>query len=95
MSGVRISGGSPKVNDKFRQKLVVLSYIDLLRVVFLRSDIRLVPSVIGFACFCGEYNITETAGFNINFATRKYHSGEVGISQKGQNDVRVQIYKAN
>ncbi len=40
-------------NDKFRQKLVIFSYI------------RLVASDIAFGSFRGEYNITETVDFNI------------------------------
>ena len=58
-------------NDKFLQKLVVFSYI------------RLTASYIGCAsyiCFAsdmpagvrGEYNITETVGFNITFCVAKY-----------------------
>ncbi len=82
-------------NDKFRPKLVVFSYIRLRRVVLLRSDIRLAPSDIRFASFGGEYNITETAGFNITFSKRKYHSDEVGISQKAQNDMCVQSHTQN
>ncbi|MBO5199882.1 MAG: hypothetical protein J6B93_01250, partial [Clostridia bacterium] len=63
-----------KESDKFRQKLVAFSYIRLWRVILLRSDICPQTSDIRFASFIGEYNITETAGFNITFATRKYHS---------------------
>jgi len=40
----------------------------------------------------GEYNIAETAGFNIAFAKQKYHSVEDGISLKNVCDVRVQIH---
>ncbi len=46
----------------------------LWRVILLRSDIRLKPSDIALRQLRGEYNITETVGFNITFATRKYHS---------------------
>ncbi|MBQ7935541.1 MAG: hypothetical protein IJ333_04255, partial [Clostridia bacterium] len=37
----------------------------------------------------GEYNITETLGFNITFAMQKYHSDEVGISLKTQKLQRL------
>jgi hypothetical protein len=59
-------------------------------VILLRSDIRLTPSDIRFASFGGEYHITETAGFNITFSKRKYHSDKVGISLKDKNDVHTQ-----
>ena len=41
----------------------------------------------------GEYNITETAGFNITFCTSKiYHSAADGISQKTNRFTRVRIH---
>jgi len=60
----------------------------LRRVILLRSDIRLSPSDIRFASFGGEYNITETAGFNITFSKRKYHFVEDGISLNRDNFVK-------
>ena len=87
-SMVRIRPPPPE-NDKFRKKLVVFSYIRLRRVILLRSDIRLTPSDMP-AGVRGEYNITETAGFNITFCRSKiYHSVEDGISLKTNNFVSV------
>ena len=43
------------------------SYIRLRRVILLRSYIRLMPSDIALRAVKGEYNITETEGFNITF----------------------------
>ena len=60
--------------------IVFFSYIRLRRVIFLRSDIRLKPSDIALRAVIGEYNITETAGFNITFAKRKYHCAVGTIS---------------
>ena len=45
--------------------------------------------------FKGEYNITETAGINITFSKRKYHSVEDGISLKTNCYVRVRIHTQN
>jgi len=62
----------PRKTDLFRQ--VGFSVIFALRrVILLRSDIR-------FASFGGEYHITETIGFNITFATQKYHCAKGTIS---------------
>ena len=38
--------------------------------------------ILGFVQFYGEYNITETAGFNITFTKWKYHCAVGTISQK-------------
>ena len=77
--------------DLFRQ--VGFSVIFALRrAILLRSDIRLKPSDMP-AGVRGEYNITETAGFNITFCASKiYHSGADGISLRTNDYVRVRIH---
>ena len=55
---VRVLLPAPE-NDKFRQKLVVFSYIRLT-ASYMPAGVR------------GEYNITETVGFNITFCIAKY-----------------------
>ena len=50
----------------------------LRRVLLLRSDICF-ASVIGFASFGGEYNITSAESRNTS--AKQYHSGYAGISQ--------------
>ena len=69
---VRIFSPRPLKNDKFRQKLVVFQlyspygelYAPSVRDICFASDM---PAGVR-----GEYNITETVGFNITFCVAKY-----------------------